>query len=73
MDPRPPYLTDDALDDSAGPPVMLPGQRFHFHDLRAAYVTEHKRQRNRLPDIHPDGATTARIYERSKIARRTAI
>lgn len=66
-------LMADALDDSFGPPVLMPGQRFHFHDLRAYFVTEHKRRHDRLPDMHPDAGTTARVYERSKIARRQSL
>lgn len=66
-------LMAEALDDSAGPPVLVPGQRFTFHDLRAYFVTEHKLQRDRLPDLHSDPATTARVYDRSRQARRRAL
>ncbi|MEY5099603.1 MAG: hypothetical protein RJA36_2322 [Pseudomonadota bacterium] len=66
-------LMAQATDDSAGPPVLGPGQRFHFHDLRAYFVTEHKRQRDRLPDMHRDPGTTARVYDRAKEVRRRAL
>jgi integrase len=48
-------------------------RRFTFHDLRAHYTTEHKERTGELPDLHQDKATTARVYERSKIARRNAL
>lgn len=66
-------LMADAMDASAGPPVLVIGQRFHFHDLRAYYVTEHKRLRGELPDMHKDRGTTARVYDRSKEVRRRSI
>jgi integrase len=66
-------LMTEALDASAGPPVLVDGQRFHFHDLRAYYVTEHKRLRGELPDMHKDRGTTARVYDRSREVSRRAI
>jgi integrase len=48
-------------------------QRFTFHDLRAHYPTQHKRQTRVLPDLHADPGTTARVYERSSEARRKAL
>lgn len=66
-------LMADAMDTSAGPPVLVEGQRFHFHDLRAYYVTEHKRQRGELPDLHKDRGTTARVYDRSREVMRRAL
>ena len=48
-------------------------QRFTFHDLRAHYTTEHKATRGDLPDLHASPTTTARVYERSKMARRKAL
>lgn len=66
-------LIADAMDADVGPPVLLPGQRFHFHDLRAFYVSEHKRERGELPDLHKNKATTARIYDRTKESRRRAL
>ena len=48
-------------------------RRFTFHDLRAHYVTEHKRQHGDLPDTHASPTTTARVYERSREAKRRAL
>jgi integrase len=48
-------------------------RRFTFHDLRAYYTTEHKEQKGELPDLHASPTTTAKIYERSKVARRKAL
>lgn len=48
-------------------------RRFTFHDLRAYYVTQHKIQRGALPDMHASPTTTARVYERSKVSKRTAL
>lgn len=62
-----------ALDASAGPPVLADGQRFTFHDLRAYFATEHKRQRGTLPDLHKDPGTTARVYDRNREVRRRAL
>lgn len=66
-------LMADALDDSVGPPVLLAGQRFTFHDLRAYFTTEHKRRYGQLPDLHKDPGTTARIYDRSREVKRRAL
>lgn len=60
-------LMDDAIE--AG--VVI--DRFTFHDLRAFYATEHKRQRGALPDLHANPATTARVYDRSKESKRGAL
>jgi integrase len=48
-------------------------KRFTFHDLRAYYVTRHKAERGALPDLHANPATTARVYDRTKIVRRKAL
>lgn len=48
-------------------------KRFTFHDLRAYYVTQHKAERGTLPDLHANPATTARVYDRSKIVKRKAL
>lgn len=48
-------------------------RRFTFHDLRAHYATEHKRQTGALPDMHSNPATTARVYERSHEAKRKSL
>lgn len=47
--------------------------RFTFHDLRAYYVTQHKQQRGALPDLHANPGTTARIYDRSKMVKRSGL
>lgn len=47
--------------------------RFNFHALRAFYATEHKLDTGALPDMHASPTTTAKIYERSKTGRRTAL
>lgn len=48
-------------------------QRFTFHDLRAHYTTEHQARHGQLPDMHASPTTTARVYERSKVARRRSL
>jgi integrase len=53
--------------------VIEQAQRFSFHDLRAHYATEHQAQRGTLPSLHASPTTTAKVYERSKIARRKAL
>lgn len=47
--------------------------RFTFHDLRAYYVTQHKAERGALPDLHANPATTARVYDRSRVVKRKAL
>jgi site-specific recombinase XerD len=48
-------------------------RRFTFHDLRAYYVTQHKQERGHLPDLHANPATTARVYDRTKIVKRRGL
>lgn len=48
-------------------------ERFTFHDLRAHYATYYKLKFGDLPDMHADPATTARVYERSRQAKRQAL
>jgi site-specific recombinase XerD len=48
-------------------------QRFNFHALRAFYATQHKTNTGNLPDMHASPTTTAKIYERSKTGRRSAL
>ncbi|MFO1268578.1 MAG: tyrosine-type recombinase/integrase [Rubrivivax sp.] len=48
-------------------------RRFTFHDLRSHYTTQHKQQMGALPELHASSTTTARVYERSKEARRRAL
>lgn len=47
--------------------------RFNFHALRAYYTTRHKTETGSLPEIHASPTTTAKVYERSKSARRKAL
>jgi hypothetical protein len=53
--------------------VLDAAQRFTFHDLRAHYTTEHKRQLGALPELHQSQTTTARVYERSREVKRRAL
>jgi integrase len=48
-------------------------QRFTFHDLRAHYTTYYRLKFGALPEMHADPATTARVYERSREARRQSL
>lgn len=48
-------------------------RRFTFHDLRAYYVTQHNERRGALPNMHASPTTTAKVYERSGVAKRTAL
>ncbi|WP_236849300.1 hypothetical protein [Burkholderia diffusa] len=57
-------LMTDALQEK----VMA--KRFTFHDLRAYYVTRYKAEHGALPDLHTNPATTARVYDRTKIVKR---
>ena len=52
--------------------VISAETRFTFHDLRAHYVTVHKADTGKLPDMHKNPETTARVYDRNKIVRRTS-
>lgn len=52
--------------------VISASERFTFHDLRAFYATQHKVERGELPDLHKNPETTARVYDRTKIVRRSA-
>lgn len=47
--------------------------RFTFHDLRAYYVSRHKRLLGALPDLHANPAVTAGVYDRNTEAGRTAL
>jgi integrase len=53
--------------------VIEKDRRFTFHDLRAHFVSEHQKQRGTLPNLHASPTTTAKVYERSRIARRKAL
>ncbi len=47
--------------------------RFTFHDLRSFYVTQHVDQTAEVPNLHQSKTTTAKVYERSGVARRNAL
>lgn len=53
--------------------VLSKQTRFTFHDLRAFYATQHKAQRGTLPDLHKNPETTARVYDRNKVVKRSAL
>lgn len=57
-----------AIDDK----IITAAARFTFHDLRAFYATQHKVETGELPDLHKNKETTARVYDRTKIVRRSA-
>lgn len=46
---------------------------FTFHDLRAYHVTQYRKQRGTLPNLHSNPSTTARIYDRAKEIRRKGL
>lgn len=48
-------------------------RRFTFHDLRAYYTTQFKEQHGTLPELHANAATTARVYDRSKVSKRASL
>jgi integrase len=53
---------------------VIPAEaRFTFHDLRAYYATAHKEQTGELPDLHKNPETTARVYDRTKVVKRSAL
>ncbi|RYF25592.1 MAG: integrase, partial [Comamonadaceae bacterium] len=49
------------------------GANFTFHDLRSFYVTQYKSRHGALPELHADPATTARIYDSSKVVKRKSL
>lgn len=53
--------------------VLTKEQRFNFHALRHYYVTVHKAEVGRLPNIHSDPRLTSRIYDETLDERRDAI
>jgi integrase len=59
--------------DALGQGVLTDQTRFTFHDLRAFYATQHKAERGTLPDLHKNPETTARVYDRNKVVRRSAL
>ncbi len=53
---------------------IVGAEGFTFHDLRAYYVTQYKQLHDgKLPDLHSNPQTTARIYDRLKEVKRGAI
>ncbi|MEG1281247.1 MAG: tyrosine-type recombinase/integrase [Comamonas sp.] len=48
-------------------------KRFTFHDLRAYYTTQHKARYGVLPELHANPATTAKVYERTKVSKRQSL
>ena len=53
--------------------VISAEDRFTFHDLRAYYVTLHKRQEGKLPDLHTNPSVTASVYDRNEEVGRRAL
>lgn len=53
--------------------VITAADRFTFHDLRAFYATQHKASTGELPDLHKNPETTARVYDRNKVVKRSSI
>jgi integrase len=53
--------------------VLTKETRFTFHDLRAYYATQHKAERGVLPDLHKNRDTTARVYDRTREVKRSAL
>jgi integrase len=66
-------LWQRVVNAAMGAGVLPREARFTFHDLRAYYATQHKAEHGTLPDLHKNAATTASVYDRSKIVRRDAI
>jgi len=52
--------------------LLTDANRFTFHDLRAFYATKHKQTLGALPDMHKNKETTARIYDRNKVVKRSS-
>ena len=48
-------------------------ENFTFHDLRGHYTTYFKLRFGELPELHANPATTAGVYERSKVVSRKAL
>lgn len=53
--------------------VLTKKSRFTFHDLRAFYVTKHKKTKGVLPDLHKNPQTTAQVYDRNTEVPRDAV
>ncbi len=48
-------------------------RNFTFHDLRAYYTTQYKERFGSLPELHSNPATTAKVYDRSKVVKRQSL
>lgn len=59
-------LWQRCVQDAIEKKVLTKDTRFTFHDLRAFYVSKHKRDLGGLPDLHANPETTARVYDRNK-------
>lgn len=66
-------LWQRCVQDAMAEKIIGEGQRFTFHDLRAYYTTVHKQAHGQLPDLHANPATTARVYDRTKVVKRQAL
>jgi integrase len=53
--------------------VITKEARFTFHDLRAFYATRHKAVTGTLPDLHKNPETTARVYDRNRVVKRSSL
>lgn len=50
------------------------GQRhFTVHNLHAYYTTQHNEKYGSLPELHTCTAPIARVYDRSKVAKRSSL
>lgn len=49
------------------------GNNFTFHDLRSYYVTNFKARYGQLPELHANPATTAKVYDGTKVIKRNAL
>ena len=53
--------------------ALTKADKFTFHQLRAYYTTMHKQQHGTLPDLHANPAITAKVYDRNKVVKRSAL
>lgn len=66
-------LWQRTIADAIEKKVLQASDRFTFHDLRAYYATVHKQRTGSLPDLHANPAVTARVYDRNKVVKRSAL
>ena len=66
-------LWQRCINDAIKEKVLTQVSRFTFHDLRAFYVTKHKKAKGTLPDLHKNPETTARVDDRTKEVPRDAV